>query len=126
MNSQSQNFVDAWLKYRDDGQLPTDKHARAFCLMIAQTFARNTEAAEAAEVHVCELQDAEQWDHAMAAIEHVQSMIGAERAAHPHLLAAIGSAQTKAAMTLGQHPDQRQLERITLEVDRIKRWMDGI
>ena len=62
----------------------------------------------------------------MVAIEHVRSMIGVETAAQPYLLAALNSVQIKAALTLGQHSDQRQLERIGRDMDRTKRWMDGI
>ena len=53
-------------------------------------------------------------------------MMAAETAAQPYLLAALDNVQTKAALTLGQHPQQRQLERIGRDLDRIVRWMDSI
>lgn len=53
-------------------------------------------------------------------------MMAAETAAQPYLLAALDNVQTKAALTLSQHPQQRQLERIGRDLDRIARWMDEI
>ena len=119
----SKTFVEAWLQHRDTGQLPTDQHGSAFCLMIEQALAHNP---DAAEVHACELQTAELWDHAIEAGKCIQSMMAAERAANPQLVAVISAAQTRAAITLDQHPTQRQLQRIGRDLAAIQRRLDDM
>jgi hypothetical protein len=90
----SQTFVDAWLQYRDTGQLPTDKHAGAFCLMIEQALLKT----DAVEVHASELQAAELWDHAIEAGECIRSLMAAEHPAHPQLEAVLQRASDRAAI----------------------------
>ena len=80
MHFKAQTFANAWLRERDHGLLPTKQNYLAIRLMIQRTLARNV---VTAELQACILQDAAMWDYAIAAGKYIQSVMGAERAAHP-------------------------------------------
>ena len=107
LHSKAQTFANAWLRERDHGLLPTKQNYLAIRLMIQRTLARNV---VTAELQACILQDAAMWDYAIAAGKYIQSVMGAERAAHP-FEAALYGAMDKSGDTVRNRNQLARIER---------------